>query len=154
MANSASHEVQSDRRTVVVMFSDIVGFTEYCDKHGEEAGVELVARHEDIVFPIVEAQSGTVVKTIGDAVMAYFQDPEHAGLAAKEIMLQVAAQNSDQPEDQQMHIRAAFHQGPVIVRNNDLFGDTVNQTSRMAGIGKPDQILISQAMIDVLGDNS
>ena len=43
--------------------------------------------------------------------------------------------------------------GPVIVRNNDLFGDTVNQASRMAGVGQPDQILISRSMIDILSDN-
>ena len=135
------------------MFSDIVGFTEYCDKHGEEAGVELVVRHEDMTFPIIEGRAGTVVKTIGDAVMAYFEDPEHAGLAAQDIMLAVATDNLDKPEDQKMHLRAAFHMGPVIVRNNDLFGDTVNQASRMAGVGKPDQIIISRSMIDVLGEN-
>ena len=94
-----------------------------------------------------------MVKTIGDAVMAYFEDPEDAGLTAQDIMLAVGTDNLDRPKDQQMHLRAAFHMGPVIVRNNDLFGDTVNQTSRMAGIGKPDQIIISPSMIDVLGEN-
>ena len=135
------------------MFSDIVSFTEYCDKHGEEAGVELVARHEDMVFPIIEGQGGTVVKTIGDAVMASFEEAEQAGLAAQEIMLAVAADNGDRTKDEEMHLRAAFHMGPVIVRNKDLFGDTVNQASRMAGVGQPDQILISRSMIDILSDN-
>ena len=143
----------SSKREVVVMFSDIVGFTEYCDKHSEEAGVELVARHEDMVFPIIEGQGGTVVKTIGDAVMAYFEAAEAAGLAAQEIMLAVAEDNLDRAKDEDMHLRAAFHMGPVIVRNKDLFGDTVNQASRMAGVGQPDQILISRSMIDILSDN-
>ena len=153
MTESTAQKTGSTKREVVVMFSDIVSFTEYCDKHGEEAGVELVARHEDMVFPIIEGQGGTVVKTIGDAVMAYFEEAEGAGLAAQEIMRAVAADNEDRSKDEEMHLRAAFHMGPVIVRNNDLFGDTVNQASRMAGVGQPDQILISRSMIDILSDN-
>ena len=154
MSETAPGKASTNRRVVVVMFSDIVGFTEYCDKHGEEEGVELVARHEDMVFPIIEAHKGTVVKTIGDAVMAYFEDAPHAGMAAKEMMQAVARDNADRTSDQQMQLRVAFHLGPVIVRNNDLFGDTVNQTSRMAGVGKPGQILISKTMIDVLSEDS
>jgi serine/threonine protein kinase/class 3 adenylate cyclase len=151
---SASSEQASARRVeVIVMFTDIVDFTAYSDTHGEEASLAIVTRHENLVFPIVRAHDGTVVKTIGDAVMAYFGDPEKAALAGQTIMNAVEEGNAVCSESDQMHLRAAFNLGPVMIKNNDLFGDAVNLCSRMMGVGQPDQILISRSMIDRLGDN-
>jgi serine/threonine protein kinase/class 3 adenylate cyclase len=145
---------QSARRVeVVVMFTDIVDFTAYSDAHGEEASLAIVTRHENLVFPIVTGHGGTIVKTIGDAVMAYYSDVEQAALAGQAIMKAVEEGNADQPDTEQMHLRAAFNIGPVMIKNNDLFGDAVNLCSRMMGVGQPDQILISRSMIDRLGDN-
>jgi len=145
---------QSARRVeVVVMFTDIVDFTAYSDAHGEEASLAIVMRHENLVFPIVSSHGGTIVKTIGDAVMAYFSDAEQAALAGQAIMKAVEESNADKPDTEQMHLRAAFNIGPVMIKNNDLFGDAVNLCSRMMGVGQPDQILISRSMIDRLGDN-
>ena len=141
------------REEVVVMFTDIVDFTAYCDTHGEEASLALVTRHEDLVFPIIKEHDGTIVKTIGDAVMGYFTSPEGAALAGQAIMKAVEEGNAGQKETEQMHLRAAFNIGPVMIKNNDLFGDAVNLASRMMGVGQPDQIMISRTMIDALGDN-
>src|SRR5439155_12888118 len=141
------------RVEVVVMFTDIVDFTAYSDAHGEEASLTIVTRHENLVFPIVLSHGGTIVKTIGDAVMAYFSDVEQAALAGQSIMKAVEEGNAEKPDTEQMHLRAAFNIGPVMIKNNDLFGDAVNLCSRMMGVGQPDQILISQSMIDRLGDN-
>lgn len=143
----------AQRVEVVVMFTDIVDFTAYCDANGEEASLALVTRHENLVFPIVKAHQGTIVKTIGDAVMAYFTDGEEAAVAGQEIMKAVDQGNTGKPDGEKMHLRAAFNIGPVMIKNNDLFGDAVNLCSRMMGVGQPDQIMISRSMIDRLGDN-
>lgn len=154
MMNSTSGAPAASRRLeVVVVFTDIVDFTSYCDTHGEEAGLALVTRHENLVTPIVNINGGTFVKTIGDATMAYFMEPERAALAAQEIMKAVEKTNAGQPSNGQMNLRAALNVGPVIIRDSDLFGDAVNVASRMKDVGKPNQILISQTMIDALGDN-
>jgi class 3 adenylate cyclase len=147
-AQSAARRVE-----VVVMFTDIVDFTAYCDTHGEEASLALVTRHENLVFPIIESHDGIIVKTIGDAVMAYFTEPEKAALAGQAIMKAVEEGNGGVKDTEQMHLRAAFNIGPVMIKNNDLFGDAVNLASRMMGVGQPDQIMISRTMIDALGDN-
>ncbi len=141
------------RVEVVVMFTDIVDFTAYCDAHGEEASLALVSRHENLVTPIINQYGGTFIKTIGDAVMAYFENPENAALAGQDIMKAVEQDNAGQPDEQRMRLRAAFHIGPAMMKNNDLFGDTVNLASRIMGVGQPEQIMISRAMIDALGDN-
>jgi class 3 adenylate cyclase len=153
MESANSEQAVARRVEVVVMFTDIVDFTAYSDAHGEEASLAIVTRHENLVFPIVRSHDGTVVKTIGDAVMAYFTDAEKASLAGQAIMKAVEDDNAGKPEAEQMHLRAAFNLGPVMIKNNDLFGDAVNLCSRMMGVGQPDQILISRSMIDRLGDN-
>lgn len=135
------------------MFTDIVDFTAYCDTHGEEASLSLVTRHEELVCPIIQNHGGTFVKTIGDAVMAYFVNVEQAALAGQEIMKAVEQQNAGSSTNDQMHLRAAFNLGPVMIKNNDLFGDAVNLTSRLIGVGQPDQIMISRSLIDALDDN-
>src|SRR3989440_9389321 len=143
----------AQRVEVVVMFTDIVDFTAYSDAHGEEASLGIVTRHENLVFPIVTSHGGTIVKTIGDAVMAYFRDAEKASLAGQVIMNAVEDSNIGQDDKEHLHLRAAFNLGPVMIKNNDLFGDAVTLCSRMMGVGQPDQILISRSMIDRLGDN-
>src|SRR5579862_47571 len=153
MESAHSEQSAARRVEVVVMFTDIVDFTSYSDAHGEEASLAIVTRHENLVFPIVRSHDGTIVKTIGDAVMAYFTDPEKASLAVQAIMNAVEQENAATTEAEQMHLRAAFNLGPVMIKNNDLFGDAVNLCSRMMGVGQPDQILISRSMIDRLGDN-
>src|SRR3989475_3998940 len=153
MESAQSEQAIARRIEVVVMFTDIVDFTAYSDAHGEEASLAIVTRHENLVFPIVRSHEGTIVKTIGDAVMAYFTDAEKAALAGQSIMKALEEENGGKPETEQMHLRAAFNLGPVMIKNNDLFGDAVNLCSRMMGVGQPDQILISRSMIDRLGDN-
>src|SRR5438552_7448749 len=153
MESANSDQATARRVEVVVMFTDIVDFTAYSDAHGEEASLAIVTRHENLVFPIVRSHDGTIVKTIGDAVMAYFTDAEKASLAGQAIMNAVEEGNSGKPDAEQLRLRAAFNLGPVMIKNNDLFGDAVNLCSRMMGVGQPDQILISRSMIDRLGDN-
>src|SRR5689334_205861 len=114
MESANSEQAAARRVEVVVMFTDIVDFTAYSDTHGEEGSLAIVTRHENLVFPIVKAHEGIIIKTIGDAVMAYFTDAEKASLAGQAIMLAVEEGNTDKPEAEQMHLRAAFNLGPVM----------------------------------------
>jgi hypothetical protein len=47
-------------------------------------------------------------------------------------------------------IRVGFHFGPAIEDGNDVFGDTVNMASRMAGLAKAGQIITTGATVDAL----
>src|SRR3954468_8740520 len=106
MESGSNPQPEIRRQEVVVMFTDIVDFTAYCDAHGEEASLALVTRHEDLVSPIIKAHGGTFIKTIGDAVMAYFLDAEQGALAGQEIMKAVEQQNLDKSASEQMRLRA------------------------------------------------
>src|SRR5438105_11253074 len=101
MESAHPEQAVARRVEVVVMFTDIVDFTAYSDAHGEEASLGIVTRHENLVFPLVISHEGTVVKTIGDAVMAYFTDAEKAALAGQAIMNAVEESNVGKDDKEQ-----------------------------------------------------
>ena len=46
--------------------------------------MEMINRHNGVLFPVIESEGGRVVKTIGDAILAQFDDPVGAVKAGRE----------------------------------------------------------------------
>ena len=70
-----SSEVREQRKTVTVVFCDVVGSTALGESRDPEAVRVLLARYFERMRGIVEAHGGTVEKFIGDAVVAVFGVP-------------------------------------------------------------------------------
>src|SRR5215831_13777107 len=71
-------EVDSEAITpteMTILFSDIKGSTAYAEKKGDIEYMSMISRHNGLLFPIIQSQGGRVVKTIGDAILAQFDDP-------------------------------------------------------------------------------
>jgi class 3 adenylate cyclase/pSer/pThr/pTyr-binding forkhead associated (FHA) protein len=133
-------------RKVTVMFTDIVGSTSYFEKFGDVAGLVYVHKCIDMLSPIAERFNGVVCKTIGDAVMAYFEDPLAGVLSAIEMQRTLDAYNTMQTEaEQKIHVRIGLNYGPGMVKDNDVFGDAVNTAARVEALAKGEQIYISAA---------
>src|SRR5258706_9175986 len=71
----ADLELEKLRTPVTILFSDIKGSTAYAEKKGDVEYMGMINRHNAILFPVIETAGGRVVKTIGDAILAHFQDP-------------------------------------------------------------------------------
>ena len=71
-------ELERCKELVTVLFVDIVGSTRFYDEHGDVAGLVMVQECLDLMIPLVEQHGGTVIKTIGDAILARFCDVEGA----------------------------------------------------------------------------
>src|SRR5882762_9318993 len=71
----AEHELEKMRTPVTILFSDIKGSTAYFEKKGDLEGMAMINRHNGILFPVIADEGGRVVKTIGDSIMACFDDP-------------------------------------------------------------------------------
>jgi len=100
---------------VAVLFCDIVGFTEYCDRNPPEQVVReletLIAKFEEVV----EAHGLEKIKTIGDAFMAtagLLQYVENPALSAAECGLAMVDAVSKHSAGWQ--VRIGLHQGPVV----------------------------------------
>src|ERR1700674_462442 len=84
----AQQELEKLRTPITILFSDIKGSTAYFEEKGDLNGLAMVERHNSLVIPVIEQSGGRVVKTIGDAIMASFQDPA-GGIRAAIGMQQV-----------------------------------------------------------------
>src|SRR5262245_39464299 len=143
-------ELRRRKARVTVFFTDVVGSTTYFDRFGDTAGLLLLHRHDNLVVHAVEEFCGTVVKTIGDSVMAEFPEPTLAVRAAIAIQQRLAEQNEYVVEDERLRIRTGIHCGAGFRKGNDLFGDAINLAARITKRGGPGQILISTSVREAL----
>ncbi len=146
---SVIRQIKHSRKAITILFTDVEGSTSYWDRHGDIKGRLMIDQHNRVVFPIIQQFKGKIVKTIGDAVMASFRDPEQAMKAA--IAVQQGLEKK-RKEDRtfRMHVRVGVHTGQAIVENQDVFGDVVNVAARIESRGNGDEILISGATARVL----
>ena len=136
-------ELERFRRNVAVMFTDIKGSTSYFERHGDIAGLMMVSECNEKLRAAVERHGGRLIKTIGDAIMATFEDCPEAVQAAVEMQCELRDYNLGKPSDDRIAIRVGVNYGTGIVKSNDVFGDVVNVASRVESAAHPDQIVIS-----------
>ena len=136
---------------VAVLFSDVAGFTAYCDQNPPELVMEnlqtLVRECEDIAL----RHGLEKIKTIGDAFMAAggLIDPlENPSLNCVRAALEMTRAAEALPCKWTMHV--GIHIGPVVAgvvgRTKymyDIWGDTVNTAARVAGVAGSGRIHVS-----------
>ncbi len=144
----AEQELEKLRTPMTILFSDIKGSTAYAEKKGDVEYMAMINRHNSILFPVIEAQGGRVVKTIGDAILAQFQDGVSAVKAAADMQRALVDDRKGREEIDQIHIRIGLHYGLGLMKEGDVFGDVVNAASRVQHQADVEQILITDALVD------
>lgn len=96
----------------------------------------------------VQGAGGVVVKTVGDGVICRFDEPDAAFRAACEM--QQAAVELGGGEPAPLRIKVGYNYGPVVLTENDVFGDTVNVCSRLMSLANPSQVLTTRQTVDAL----
>jgi adenylate cyclase len=132
----------------VVGFADLVGFTALAQQVSDAELAEVVDQFEQLAYDVVIAGGGRVVKMIGDEVMFLVEDP----VAAAEIALGLADASRDAAELSDVRVGLAV--GPVLEREGDAFGATVNLASRATGIAYPGTVVVSPELRKLLEDNA
>ena len=133
-------------REIAVLFTDIRGSTTFFKIHGDIAGRLMMQRHYDMLFPIIEANDGTIVKTVGDSIMATFPDPKSAVVAAIAMQRRLCSFNAEQPHEDPIRIRIGVNFGKGIIEENDVFGNVVNVASKLVSIGESEQIVVGESI--------
>jgi adenylate cyclase len=138
-------------RPRAILFTDIVGSTSYFARHGDEAGLRMLAQHNRALFPVVEEANGRIVKTIGDSILAVFDQPVDALQAAWGLQQRLAQLRSTlAAEEEGIHIRVGVHYGLVTEKDNDIFGDAVNLAERVKSRAAGDEVFVSRTLRDMV----
>jgi class 3 adenylate cyclase len=131
----------TEPRKVCIVFADISGSTRLYEKLGDAEALRTVERCINRMERATQSQGGRVVKTIGDEVMAVFETVESGVEAAREMQRRI--DELAPVGGFKLAIRIGLHCGMALVERNDVFGDTVNTASRIAGFAKAGQIVAS-----------
>jgi class 3 adenylate cyclase len=118
--------------SLTFLFTDLKGSTELYERVGDLVAYDLVRAHFRVLNEIVAAESGAIVKTIGDAVMATFPTPDRAMAAALKMREALKELKGD------LLLKIGIHEGPCLAVSlndqQDYFGRTVNIAARVQGL--------------------
>ena len=141
-------------KDITLLFTDLKGSTALYDRIGDLNAFSLVQQHFDRLQDVTVANNGTVIKTIGDAVMAAFMNPLDAVTAALAMLEEMESSNRDH-SDRLLILKIGLHKGASIaVTLNDrldYFGQAVNIAARIQSLGPAEEIYLSQEIHDYPG---
>lgn len=138
--------------SATLLFSDLKSSTRYYEKVGDPRAYGLVRRHFELLGACIHDHDGSIVKTIGDAVMAVFMRPEHALSAALDIQSKIKEFNRVSKDDD-IIVKMGLHHGAVVAVNAnnilDYFGKTVNLAARIQGTSQGDDVVLAEEIYEI-----
>ena len=149
------------REMVTILFSDIRGFTAFCESKDPAIIVDLLNVYMATMCKVIVSHHGHVNKFIGDGILAVFtdndEDAEPGGHAARAIRCATDMVNAPS----QFKTGTGMHSGEVVIGNvgsSDkmeftVLGDTVNLASRLESLNKEHKtnLLMSGSTHDMAG---
>ena len=128
---------------VAVLFADVVGSTRLYELLGDNRARELIQLCVEVMRGATVRNRGTVIKTIGDEILAIFPTVDDAVNAGGEMQQDIGARPELLVQGQHVAIRIGCHFGPVLLENKDIFGASVHTANRMTSQAKAGQIILS-----------
>jgi len=164
--------LETQRKKLVVFFSDIKGFTQLSEQIESEALTELLNNYLTEMTNIALKYGGTIDKYIGDSIMVFFGDPKTQG-AKKDTLACVAmaiemrkhmkvlrqkwrAQGVQTPLEMRMGINTGYctvgNFGTESRMDYTIIGKEVNMASRLESAAEAGEILISHESYALIQD--
>jgi len=160
LARPEAARMGGEKREVVILFSDIRGFTPLAENLTPEATIRLVNHHFSQMIEVIQQHRGIIVDFLGDAILAFF-DPldgpinpavRRAIQCGLKMQTVVKQDNTSQPESLMLKMGVGLHVGEVVVGNvgsearakYGIVGSAVNLTHRIQGQAKGGEVVISE----------
>jgi class 3 adenylate cyclase len=137
-------------RSLLLVFSDIVGSTPYFARFGDAAGRQLQQLHFDLLTGSLSAEGGRIVDTSGDGAFAVL---DSADAALRSIILfqkSLVQENRVRAPQHRLHVRMGIHWSMVLTDGNAVCGDAVNLCSRVAGSAQVGEVRLTRDALQQL----
>jgi class 3 adenylate cyclase len=129
-------------RETTVLFAAVIGRDELYAKAGGEAGHEAMEQCHFRLGRAAASCGGRLAKGTAEKVMVLSANPDAAADAASAMHL--AMDKFPKSSGVKLAIGIGFHYGPVIQKDEEVFGDTVNLASRLCEQAGSGQILLTE----------
>jgi adenylate cyclase len=131
--------------TPAIAFVDMTGFTRLTEERGDEEAARLAIALAELVNEVSRTHGGRAIRWLGDGGLLFFEDVSPAFLAALEMCERAPAAGLPPT-----HI--GVQAGPVVFRDGDVYGRTVNVASRIADEAEGGEVLTSRETAEQTGN--
>lgn len=140
-----------EQRPAAVLFVDVSDSTRYFERYGEVAGHAMVERCLGIVVPEIERHGGTVIKTLGDGLLAAFDSAVDLVVASRALHFAIVEANRSRPATEVVSVHCGGDFGSI-ARDaaGDIFGDVVNVAARLQALAARDQTFVTGDLVETL----
>ncbi|MDX2381006.1 MAG: adenylate/guanylate cyclase domain-containing protein [Acidimicrobiia bacterium] len=146
MTAAATTTTVVDTVVGAVLFTDLVGFTDFNEVRGDAEALVVLERQRAIVDRMLSVAPGSrVVKELGDGLMIWFASAGAGVSVACDLMR--AIDTARGVDDFPLAVRMGLHHGDALVRGDDLVGSTVNVAARVCDLAGPGELLVSDDAI-------
>jgi len=129
--------------STTLMFTDLRNSTKLYREIGDAPAFGRVRDHFEILEQSIAAEGGSIIKTMGDSIMAAFRSPVSAVRAIWDVQKKISLRG-----DPPLSIKAGIHHGACIVVNLndrlDYFGSTVNIAARLPHFSVGGEAILSE----------
>jgi adenylate cyclase len=140
-------QVEAPKGDQAIVFIDVSNYTRLSREVGDAAAAEQAILLTDIAQESASAVGGRLVKSLGDGALAHFPTSIEALTFALDIVYR-AEERGLWP------LHAGVNSGPMLRRDGDYYGTTVNVASRIADAASPGQVVVTGSVADAWSDST
>jgi adenylate cyclase len=128
-----------------IAFVDLAGYTRLTEAGGDELAARSAARFAELADEAARPHGGRLVKLLGDGAMLHFRDPRGAVRATLDLVDAIA--DAGLPPG-----HAGISAGPLVGRDGDYFGHTVNLAARLSGLAQEGVVLVTRDVTNAVDE--
>jgi adenylate cyclase len=142
--------VRAPVRAGTIVFTDIVGFTEFTALRGDAEALALLVRQERVVREVMP-DDARIVKELGDGLLLWFC----TSVDALRVTLAMLGRFDEESKATglPLWVRIGMHHGRALAHGDDLVGHDVNLAARIVDHAGPGEVLLSEAARADVGDH-